>query len=106
MAVSNFKKPNGCTKNNIMTIKDKIKEHKEVGFTIKQELIEAIKPFIKDNWYYYPDFSFKDVWGNELRGISNRSEVLYFQNENASEYSLLSFSIDNLLEVLDVVSSV
>lgn len=84
-------------------MKDKIKEYKNKGFELKQELEQLIKPFIS-GWLYIADLNLKDEHGSYIRGIAEREGVLFFQNDSGYEYSLLSFSLYDLYNVYLYVS--
>ena len=84
-------------------MKDKIKEYKNKGFELKQELEQLIKPFIS-SWLYIDDLNLKDEYGISIRGIAVRGDSLFFQNDSGYEYSLLSFSLNDLYNVYLYVS--
>ena len=84
-------------------MKDKIKEYKNKGFELKQELEQLIKPFIS-SWLYIADLNLKDEYGNSIRGIAVGGDSLFFQNDSGYEYSLLSFSLNDLYNVYLYVS--
>ncbi len=85
------------------TIEEKIGQLDKDTYNIKLELIELINHLVLNDWFYLADMNltFNDIL---IRGISKRSEVLFIQNENAVEYSLMSLSISQLYDVYKYLS--
>ena len=84
------------------TIEEKIGQLKKDTYHIKLELASLILPLITTDWTYVAELDLK-INESLIRGVVKRSDVLFVQNDNAVEYSLLSLSIDELYKIYNHV---